>query len=118
MKITEKNYADQTSGAEGLGKSKAAQSKKINSQSGALKPQGSGVEELGSAKVNLSDRAQDIKKIREKIAATPDVDEAKVLKYKSMLAKGDYKVDSKAIADKMVDEHLKNDFFNVKGNED
>jgi negative regulator of flagellin synthesis FlgM len=52
-----------------------------------------------------------MKKIRAAVDATPDVDEAKVAKYKSMLAKGEYKVDSKAVADKMVDEHAYNDFF-------
>lgn len=115
MKITEKNYSDQTSE---LGKTKAAVNKKTNATASALKPEGSEANELGSAKVNLSERAQDMKKIRERIATTPDVDEAKVAKYKSMLAKGDYKVDSKAVADRMVDEHLKNDFFATKSKDD
>lgn len=106
MKITEKNNFDQT---EGVGKSKATRKSNAgvpasNSQS-VVSQQG----EVGSAKVNLSERAQNIKKIRDQIASAPDVDEAKVAKFKSMLAKGEYKVDSKAVADRMVEEHLKNE---------
>lgn len=59
-----------------------------------------------SVKVDLSSRAQDVKKIKELAMATPDVDQAKVDKYKKLIAEGNYKVDAKAIADKMVDEHL------------
>ncbi len=69
-------------------------------------------EELGSAKVKLSDRAQDMKKIRSHVDAAPEADEAKIAKFKSLIANGQYKVDSKAVADKMVDEHAYNDFFN------
>ena len=107
MKVTEKNN---TNPAEVLGKTKGAEKKssteKTTSQT-ITKPS----DELASAKVKLSERAGDMKKIKDTIDSTPDVEEAKVQKYKSMLAKGEYKVDSKAVADKMVDEHLKNDFF-------
>jgi negative regulator of flagellin synthesis FlgM len=68
-------------------------------------------DELSSAKVKLSDRAQDMKKIRSAVDAAPDADEAKIAKFKSLIANGDYKVDAKAVADKMVDEHAYNDFF-------
>jgi negative regulator of flagellin synthesis FlgM len=67
--------------------------------------------ELASAKVKLSERAQDMKKIRSAIDATPDVDEQKIAKFKSLINSGNYKVDSKAVADKMVDEHSYNDFL-------
>jgi flagellar biosynthesis anti-sigma factor FlgM len=69
-------------------------------------------DELGSAKVKLSDRAQDMKKIKSAVDAAPEADEAKIAKFKSLIANGQYKVDSKAVADKMVDEHAYNDFFN------
>lgn len=59
-----------------------------------------------ATKVELSPRVQDIKKIKELAKASPDVDMAKVEKYKKLIADGNYKVDAKAIADKMVDEHL------------
>ena len=69
-------------------------------------------DETSSAKVKLSERAQEMKKIKEAVHNTPDVDEAKVAKFKSMLAKGEYKVDAEKVADKMVEEHAYNKFFN------
>lgn len=61
-----------------------------------------------AAAVNISDeakalnmRAQEMKKAHEIVSATPDVDEAKVEKYKDMLAKG-YKPNPAKIADGMA----------------
>ena len=59
-----------------------------------------------AAKVELSPRAQDIKKIKELAMNSPDVDANKVEKFKRMIAEGKYKVDAKAVADRMVEEHL------------
>ncbi len=59
-----------------------------------------------SAKVQLSDRAQEAKKIKELALAAPDVDQAKVEKFRKLIDEGKYAVDSKAVADRMVDEHL------------
>lgn len=59
-----------------------------------------------ASRVELSPRAQDAKRIKEIAMQTPDVDEAKVAKFRKMIDEGNYKVDAKAIADKMVDEHL------------
>ncbi len=57
--------------------------------------------------VNLSSRAQDIKKIRERLDSVPDVDEAKVARFQQLIDSGNYKVSAADIADKMVDEQLK-----------
>lgn len=57
-----------------------------------------------STKVNLSQRAQDIKKAKEIALATPDIREEKVAKLQKLIDDGKYKVDAKDIADKMVDE--------------
>lgn len=62
--------------------------------------------DIGASKVDLSSRAQDMKKIKETAMAAPDVDEAKVAKFQKMIDEGTYKVDAEALADKMVDEHL------------
>lgn len=59
-----------------------------------------------SSKVELSPRAQEAKRIKELAMSAPDVDEAKVAKFRDMIDQGKYKVDAKAIADRMVDEHL------------
>lgn len=57
-----------------------------------------------SSKVNLSQRAQDIKKAKEIALAAPDIREDKVAKLQKLIDDGKYKVDAKDIADKMVDE--------------
>lgn len=59
-----------------------------------------------SVKVDLSTQAQDVKRIKELAKNSPDVDQAKVEKLRQMIAEGKYKVDAKAIADRMVDEHM------------
>lgn len=66
--------------------------------------------ELGKSgaatKTQLSERAQDLKQIKDIAMSSPDVDMAKVEKFRRLIDEGKYKTDSKAIADKMVDEHL------------
>lgn len=60
-----------------------------------------------SARVDVSQRGQDIKKAKE--LATPnagDVDEAKVARLQALIDSGKYKVDASKIADKLVDEHM------------
>lgn len=59
-----------------------------------------------ATKVELSPRVQEIKKIQELAKSAPDVDVEKVAKFRQMIADGTYKVDAKAIADKMVDDAL------------
>jgi negative regulator of flagellin synthesis FlgM len=61
-----------------------------------------------SSKVELSSRAQHIKKAKE--LATPgkdDIDEAKVARLQAMIDSGGYKVNAEAIADRLLDEHTK-----------
>ncbi|MFZ3228752.1 MAG: flagellar biosynthesis anti-sigma factor FlgM [Pseudobdellovibrio sp.] len=94
--------------------SKAEKSSGKDKVSGAQKSQNSSavdaLKDLGSAsdatKINLSERSQDLKQIKELATAAPDVDQAKVDKFRRLIDEGKYKTDSKSIADKMVDEHL------------
>lgn len=61
----------------------------------------------GASEVAMSSRARDMQKIKEiAMKSTPDVDEAKVAKYQQLIDSGKYKVDARAVADRMVDEHL------------
>jgi negative regulator of flagellin synthesis FlgM len=82
--------------------------KSTDSKLGALDQLGESKSAPGNdaSRVELSPRAQDAKRIKEIAMQTPDVDEAKVAKFRKMIDEGNYKVDAKAIADKMVDEHL------------
>lgn len=63
-------------------------------------------EGTGASKVAVSSRAQEAKKIKEIAMAAPDVDQAKVDKFRKLIEDGKYKVDAKAVADKMVDDEL------------
>ena len=61
----------------------------------------------GSSRVELSPRAQDIKKARELATPSSGVDEAKVARLQAMIDSGKYKIDAEAIADRLLDEHMK-----------
>ena len=68
----------------------------------------SATEILGApaAKTQISDKAKEASKIKAAASAAPEVREERVAALKQRIADGNYKVDSKAIADKLVDEHL------------
>ncbi|OFZ31635.1 MAG: flagellar biosynthesis anti-sigma factor FlgM [Bdellovibrionales bacterium RIFCSPHIGHO2_01_FULL_40_29] len=59
-----------------------------------------------AVKVDISERSHDIQRIKDLAKASPDVDQAKVDKFRKLIDEGKYKVDAKAVADKMVDEQL------------
>jgi len=61
----------------------------------------------GSAKVELSTRAQDLARAKELATPSNDIDEAKVARLQKLIDAGEYKVDAEAIADRLVDEHSK-----------
>lgn len=73
-----------------------------------LKSSAGGADALGAAEVAMSPRARELQKVKEMaMKSSPDVDEAKVAKYQKLIDGGNYKVDAKAVADRMVDEQLK-----------
>jgi flagellar biosynthesis anti-sigma factor FlgM len=59
----------------------------------------------GSSKVEVSDRAQMMQKAKE-LAKGDSVDEARVAHLQKLIDSGNYKVDSEAVADRLVDEHI------------
>lgn len=66
-------------------------------------------EEIGSEtseKVAISARAKDVAKAMEAARSAPDIDEAKVARFKSAIQNGSYKADSDKIADRLVEDHL------------
>lgn len=98
LNLTDSGKADKSTGIAGKAGAEGVASSKLD----ALKSAGLGE----STKVELSSKAQDAKRIKELAMAAPDVDEVKVAKFRDMIDKGEYKTDAKAIADRMVDEHL------------
>jgi len=56
--------------------------------------------------VSLSAEAQSLGKLEASIAASPDVDTAKVESVRNAIASGEYKVDADAIAEKALSQDL------------
>ncbi len=59
-----------------------------------------------SDKVSISSRAKDAALAKEVAKSSPDINEEKVARLKAAIQNGTYKVDSDAVADRLVDEHL------------
>lgn len=60
----------------------------------------------GATRVQLSERAQQMKRAKEIATNAPDINEARVAELQKLIDEGKYKTDARAIADKMVDEQL------------
>ncbi len=61
--------------------------------------------DLGSTKIEMSKDAMAMQKA--KAIASKDVsDDAKIARLQKMIDEGNYKIDSEAVADRLVDEHL------------
>ncbi len=59
-----------------------------------------------AVKMDFSSRAQDIRQAKELAMGAPDVDMAKVEKFRKLIDEGKYKVDAKSVADRMVEDSL------------
>lgn len=59
-----------------------------------------------SSKVDVSDRAQMMKRAKE-LAGGQSIDEAKVARLQKLIDEGKYKMDADKIADRLMDEHLR-----------
>lgn len=60
-----------------------------------------------STKVDVSSRAQEMKRAKEMATPSNDIDEAKVARLQAMIDSGSYKVDADALAERLVSEQLK-----------
>lgn len=60
-------------------------------------------------RVSLSPQAREILKAQQSLASLPDVREDKVAEIKSRIEAGDYRIDSDAIAEKMIREAFTDD---------
>lgn len=59
----------------------------------------------GSAEI--SSKGKEFARAREIAAKSPDVREEKIAELRRRIAEGKYSVDNKAVADRLVDEHIK-----------
>lgn len=106
MKITHNKVGQNLNLVDGA---KVDRAKTSATPSGATPAKLDALAELGtnsSSKVDVSPKAQQAKRIKELAMAAPDVDEAKVAKFRQMIDEGKYKVDARAVADRLVDEQL------------
>lgn len=62
----------------------------------------SGIE---AGKTEFSGRAREMAQAKDVATQAPDVRDERIAELKRRIASGDYKVDAKAIADRMVDDH-------------
>ncbi|ADH86625.1 flagellar biosynthesis anti-sigma factor FlgM [Desulfurivibrio alkaliphilus] len=56
----------------------------------------------GSDKVNLSAGTQDIQRVKEVLAQTPEVRMEKIQALKGQIERGEYRVDAEAVAERML----------------
>src|SRR5687768_17420122 len=61
----------------------------------------------GGAQAEISARGKEFAKAKEVATNAPDVREEKIAALEKKIAEGKYKVDAGAVADKMVDDHIK-----------
>ncbi len=59
-----------------------------------------------SAKVDVSQRAKDMQRIKDIAMNAEDIDMEKVNRLQKLIDEGDYKIDAAGVADRMLDEHL------------
>ena len=110
MKITH-NKVGQNLNLSDLSKTDKAESAK-NEKVNAKKVNQAPAQELlentknEAVKVDLSTQAKDIRQAKELAMASPDIDFNKVEKFQKLIDEGKYKVDSKAVADRMVEDSL------------
>ncbi|MGZ3745334.1 MAG: flagellar biosynthesis anti-sigma factor FlgM [Pseudobdellovibrionaceae bacterium] len=112
MKITHNKVGQNLNMVDGLKTDRTKESAKtnvqtnVNGSSGIASEKPDALESLGASKVEVSPRAQEAKRIKELAMAAPDVDMEKVAKFRQLIDEGKYKVDAKAVADRLVDEQL------------
>lgn len=64
----------------------------------------------GGEKVSVSKKAKEASTAKTVATATPDINEEKVAQIKARIKNGTYEVDADAIASKMIDQHLQEQF--------
>ncbi len=106
MKITHNKVGQNLNLKDAPTAEKAGKTDDAKISGGKSKSSATDISDLGATKVDLSPRAQDMKKAKEIATATPDIDEEKVARLQKLIDSGNYSVGAKDIADKMVDEEL------------
>ena len=96
----------QSPDAKGAGKAQAAKGADKASKTAKTEKPDARVDN-GDTKTELSDRAREMAQAKSIASDAPDVREDKIAALKARIASGEYKVNHEAVADRMVDEHLR-----------
>ncbi len=73
----------------------------------AAKKKGAAQEAGSAATTDISSRGKDAAKAKAAASSAPDVREEKIAELRKKIAAGKYQVDAGAVADRLVDEHIK-----------
>jgi len=99
MKVTNNKIGPSASTLDNVKSSKTDGSKNLGSAAA------SALKGKAAENVQVSERAQMMQKAKD-IASNQTVDEARVAQLQKLIDEGKYKTDAKAIADRLVDEHM------------
>lgn len=66
----------------------------------------SGASPAEGARAEISAKGRELARAKEVAMSAPDMREDKIAELKRRIASGSYQVDAKAVADRMVDDHL------------
>jgi negative regulator of flagellin synthesis FlgM len=78
-----------------------------NGEKAAEASKSANVAASGDANADISAKGKEFAKAKAVASEAPDVREEKIAALKARIAEGRYKIDADAIADRMVDDHLK-----------
>jgi negative regulator of flagellin synthesis FlgM len=85
-------------------KSKTVQDRvKVGDNKAATKSQGGASSTSGTEQIAISSKAKDIQKATEAVSTAPDIRTEKVERIKNEIAKGDYRVSSEDLAEKVLE---------------
>jgi negative regulator of flagellin synthesis FlgM len=96
--------AKEGGGAKGAGKAAAPEAKKVSKEAST-----DSVEKNtnSDSRPEISSKGKEFATAKAAASQAPDVREEKIAELKKRIAEGSYKVNSEAIADKMVEDHLR-----------
>jgi flagellar biosynthesis anti-sigma factor FlgM len=106
MKVSNNSAADQTVSSSHVHSAKSGTKVSKTEQSGDSNKAAQTAPIESDARPEISAKGRELAQAKEVASNAPDVREEKIAKLKEMISAGKYKVDSHAVADRMVDEHL------------
>lgn len=105
MRVSQSGNNSQTS--EVAGRVKVTHAHGGKSEKAAEASSNAKAADSGDANTEISAKGKEFAKAKAIANEAPDVREEKIAALKARIAEGKYKVDADAIADRMVDEHIK-----------